>query len=163
MTATYTFEVFCSLDAFGSARESRPGYWGKQGPELLDHRLAVRRLSSGWSSGAGPLRCSPGCLLGATEASGVRHPWVPRMRSLPATVISTTLRGPLDWPDATVLRGDAVEVVASLKEESDAVALARGCPLTAPAFYCPRLPPAPRHGQRRSGLLDVAGMSQCGY
>ena len=25
---------------------------------------------------------------------------------------------PLDWPDATVMRGDAVEVVARLKEES---------------------------------------------
>jgi hypothetical protein len=23
------------------------------------------------------------------------------MRSLPATVVSTTLEGPLDWPDAT--------------------------------------------------------------
>jgi hypothetical protein len=36
MTATYTFDVFCSLDGFGS----HSGYWGKQGPELLDHRLS---------------------------------------------------------------------------------------------------------------------------
>jgi dihydrofolate reductase len=28
------------------------------------------------------------------------------------------LEGPLDWPDATVVRGDAVDVVARLKEES---------------------------------------------
>ena len=41
------------------------------------------------------------------------------MRSLPATVVSTTLEGPLDWPDATVVRGNAVEVVARLKEESE--------------------------------------------
>ena len=27
-----------------------------------------------------------------------------RMRSLPATVVSSTLESPLDWPDATVLR-----------------------------------------------------------
>ncbi len=40
------------------------------------------------------------------------------MRSLPATVVSTTLEGPLDWPDATLVRGDAVDVVARLKEES---------------------------------------------
>jgi dihydrofolate reductase len=32
--------------------------------------------------------------------------------------VSTTLRGPLDWPDATLVSGDAVEVVARLKEES---------------------------------------------
>ena len=41
------------------------------------------------------------------------------MRSLPATVVSTTLEGSLDWPDATVVRGDAVDVVARLKEESE--------------------------------------------
>jgi dihydrofolate reductase len=41
------------------------------------------------------------------------------MRSLPATVVSTTLEGPLDWPDATVVGGDAVDVVARLKEESE--------------------------------------------
>jgi dihydrofolate reductase len=40
------------------------------------------------------------------------------MRNLPTTVVSSTLRGPLDWPDATLLSGDAVEVVARLKEES---------------------------------------------
>ena len=41
------------------------------------------------------------------------------MRSLPATVVSTTLEGSLDWPDATVVGGDAVDVVARLKEESE--------------------------------------------
>lgn len=34
-------------------------------------------------------------------------------------MVSTTLQGPLDWPDATVLSGDAVDVVARLKEESE--------------------------------------------
>jgi dihydrofolate reductase len=38
---------------------------------------------------------------------------------MPATVVSTTLEGPLDWPDATVVSGDAVDVVARLKEESE--------------------------------------------
>ena len=33
-------------------------------------------------------------------------------------VVSTTLEGRLDWPDATVVSGDAVDVVARLKEES---------------------------------------------
>ncbi len=41
------------------------------------------------------------------------------MRSLPATVVSTTLEGPLDGLDATVVRGEAVDVVARLQEESD--------------------------------------------
>ena len=34
-------------------------------------------------------------------------------------MVSTTLQEPLDWPDATLVRGDAVDVVARLKEESD--------------------------------------------
>ena len=40
------------------------------------------------------------------------------MTNLPMTVVSTTLEEPLDWPDATVASGDAVDVVARLKEES---------------------------------------------
>ena len=41
MTATYTFDVFSSLDGYGAAGATWTGYWGKQGPELLDHRLAL--------------------------------------------------------------------------------------------------------------------------
>ena len=52
------------------------------------------------------------------EQSGVRDPWVTRMVSLPATVVSTTLEGRLDWPDATLESGDALDVVARLKQES---------------------------------------------
>jgi len=40
------------------------------------------------------------------------------MVSLPAIVVSTTLEGPLDWPDGTLVSGNAVDVVARLKEES---------------------------------------------
>jgi hypothetical protein len=39
--------------------------------------------------------------------------------AVPATVVSTTLKEPLDWPNATVVSGDAVDVVARLKEESN--------------------------------------------
>ena len=55
----------------------------------------------------------------STEESAVRDPVNTRMRNLPATVVSTTLKGPLDWPDATLVSGDAVDVVARLKEESE--------------------------------------------
>ena len=58
-------------------------------------------------------------LAASTEDSEVRDPWVTRMRSMPATVVSSTLEGPLDWPDATIASGDAVDVVARLKEESE--------------------------------------------
>src|SRR5690242_18370673 len=68
--------------------------------------------------GASTYRAFARMLASSTEESEVRDPWVTRMRNLPATVVSTTLEGLLDWPDATVVRGDAVDVIARLKEES---------------------------------------------
>ncbi|WBB67702.1 dihydrofolate reductase family protein [Micromonospora sp. WMMD812] len=120
MTATYTFDVFSSLDGFGAAGGNWTGYWGKQGPELLDHRLAVYGEEQRMVFGANTYRVFARMLASSTAESEVRDPWVTRMRNLPATVVSTTLEGPLDWPDGTVARGDAVDVVARLKEESDA-------------------------------------------
>ncbi len=57
-------------------------------------------------------------LAASDEQPEVLDPWVTRMRNMPATVVSSTLEGPLDWPDATIARGDAVDIVARLKEES---------------------------------------------
>jgi dihydrofolate reductase len=48
------------------------------------------------------------------------------MRGMPTTVVSSTLREPLEWPDATLASGDAVDVVARLKEESDVPLLSHG-------------------------------------
>ncbi|MBO0815503.1 MAG: dihydrofolate reductase family protein [Actinobacteria bacterium] len=119
MTATYTFDVFSSLDGYGSHNGDWGGYWGKQGPELLERRLAVyepdQRMVFGPSTFTGFMRA----MASGTGEPGAVDAWATRMRSLPATVVSTTLEGPLDWPDATVVRGDAVDVVARLKGESE--------------------------------------------
>ncbi|WP_127503900.1 dihydrofolate reductase family protein [Actinoplanes solisilvae] len=118
MTATYTFDVFSSLDGFGAATEPWTGYWGKQGPELLEHRLALYREPQRMVLGANTIRAFIGLLADGTETA-VQDPWVTRMIQTPATVVSTTLEGPLDWPDSTIVKGDAVDVVARLKQESD--------------------------------------------
>ena len=119
MTATYTFDVFSSLDGYGAASGDWTGYWGKQGPELLDHRLASYDAEQRMVFGANTYRLFAEMLASSTEDSDVRDPWVTRMWNMPATVVSTTLEEPLDWPNATVASGDAVEVVARLKEESE--------------------------------------------
>ncbi|MFF7490487.1 dihydrofolate reductase family protein [Streptomyces luteogriseus] len=119
MTAIYTFDVFSSLDGFGAAGGDWTGYWGKQGPELLDHRLALYEEEQRMVFGADTYRAFARMLASSTEGSDVRDPWVTRMRSLPTTVVSTTLEGPLDWPDATLVSGDAIDVVSRLKAESD--------------------------------------------
>jgi dihydrofolate reductase len=119
MSATYTFDVFSSLDGYGSAGGDWSGYWGKQGPELLDHRLALYEEEQRMVFGAETYRMFARMLADSTEESEVRDAWVTRMRHLPATVVSRTLEAPLDWPDATLVSGDAVDVVARLKEESE--------------------------------------------
>ncbi len=121
MTATYTFDVFSSLDGYGSYGGDGDwgGYWGKQGPELLSHRLASFDAEHRMVFGATTFRQFVQMLASSTEGSEVRDPWVIRMRSMPTTVVSSTLDGPVDWPDATVVRGDAIDIVARLKQESD--------------------------------------------
>ncbi len=120
MTVTYTFDVFSSLDGFGGVSGGDwDGYWGKQGPELLDRRLALYNENQRMVFGTNTYRLFAQMIAESTDDSDVRDPWVTRMRHLPATVVSTTLNEPLDWPDATVVSGDAVDVVTRLKKESD--------------------------------------------
>ena len=118
MTATYTFDVFSSLDGYGSASGNWGGYWGKQGPALLAYRLAVYNAEQRMVFGANTYRLMVRQLAAARDLPEVGDPWVTRMTSLPATVVSTTLDEPLTWPHATLVRGDAVDVVARLKQES---------------------------------------------
>ena len=118
MPADYTFDVFCSLDGYGSTSGDWGGYWGKQGPELLQHRLDSFGAEQRMVFGANTYRMFVEMLASSDEAPDVLDPWVTRMRSMPLTVVSTTLEGPLDWPNATVASGDAVDIVARLKEES---------------------------------------------
>ena len=119
MASTYTFDVFSSLDGYGAASGNWTGYWGKQGPELLDHRLSLYSTEQRMVFGANTYRAFVGMLTSSTEESEVRDPWVTQMVNTPATVVSRTLAGPLDWPNVTLVSGDAVDVVAQLKEESD--------------------------------------------
>jgi dihydrofolate reductase len=117
MTATYTFDVVCTLDGFGSYDENGDwgGYWSKQGPEFLDRRLAQYSEEQRMVLGANTFREFVQLLGTHPEALDRINA---RMTSLPTTVVSTTLEGALDWPNASVARGDAVDVVARLKEES---------------------------------------------
>ena len=121
MPATYTFDIFSTLDGYGSYGPDGDwgGYWGKQGPEFLDHRLALYSEEQRMVLGANTFREFVQMLSAGAEESAADDPLAVRMRNMPTTVVSTTLEGPLDWPDVTVVSGDAVDVVARLKEESE--------------------------------------------
>jgi len=121
MAATYTFDVFCSLDGFGGYDEHGDwgGYWGKDGPEFIERRLALYSGNHRIVLGATTFRMFVSMIGLGSEAGRNLDPVNERMRSLPTTVVSNTLEGPQDWPDVTIERGDAVEIVARLKAESD--------------------------------------------
>lgn len=121
VSATYTWDVFMTLDGYGSYDEPCDwgGYWGKHGPELLAHRLALYSSEHRMVFGATTMRVNIEMLGPNTEGAAVPDPWVARMQQMPTTVVSGTLDGPLDWPNATIERGDGATIVRRLKEASD--------------------------------------------
>lgn len=120
MTATYTWDVFSTLDAYGSFDPPADwgGYWSKQGPELLEHRAALFDTEQRMVFGATTFRENAEILTSGLDPLALDE-WNQRTLRMPAFVISATLDDTLGWPDATILRGDAVEIVTRLKEESD--------------------------------------------
>jgi dihydrofolate reductase len=119
MTTIYTFDVFSTIDGYGAHSGDWGGYWGRQGPEFLDHRLAMYEQEQRMVLGANTYRAHTQMLASGIEEAEMSDPWVICMRNLPTFVLSSTLQEPLDWPDATVLSGDVVDIVARLKEESE--------------------------------------------
>lgn len=119
MTAAYTWDVFTSLDGFGGYDEHGDwgGYWGKDGPEFLARRVAQASEPHRLVLGATTFGMFVS-MIGVSVAPEL-DPVNERVRAAPATVISNSLTGDQDWPDATIQPGDAVEIVTRLKEQSD--------------------------------------------
>jgi dihydrofolate reductase len=120
MTATYTWDVFCTLDGYGTYGPDGDwgGYWSKQGPELLEHRASLFDTEQRMVFGATTFRENAEILLAGDDPHS-HDEWNVRTLRTPATVISSTLHDTLGWPDATIASGDAVDIVTRLKEESD--------------------------------------------
>ena len=121
MAALYTWDVFSTLDGYGSYGPDGDwgGYWSKDGPEFLARRLAIYREPQRLVLGANTMRMFIGAMGPRTGSMQDVDPVNVAMRDLPTTVLSATLEEELDWPDATVERGNAVEVVRRLKEAGD--------------------------------------------
>ncbi len=119
MTATFTFDVFMTLDGYANNTEPHRwgGYWGKQGPEWLEHRNASYGEEQRLVLGAKTFSLFA-AILGSADF-GEPDAWAAAMRTLPTTVVSSTLTETLGWPDVDIAPGDAVDVVARLKQESD--------------------------------------------
>lgn len=120
MTALYTWDFFSTLDGYGSFGEGADwgGYWGKQGPELLERRAALFDTEQRMVFGATTFRETAEIMSSGIDPNALDE-WNVKTMRMPATVISGTLRDTLGWPDATIVSGDAIDIVARLKEESD--------------------------------------------
>lgn len=119
MSAVYTWDVFSTLDGYGSFVPGADwgGYWSKQGPELLEHRAQQFAVDQRMVFGATTFRENVQ-IMGLGVDHEAIDPWTIAMINHPATVVSSTLEDTHGWPDATIVSGDAVSIVASLKEES---------------------------------------------
>ena len=117
-------DFITSLDGYASA-EGWPGFWGLEGPEYLawleedsDPGATILmgattyRLMSGFATEA----ASPGSSeLTDDEASSVDD-----LTRASKVVFSSTLEGPLSWPNSKLVNGDAVEAVREMKRDGSA-------------------------------------------
>jgi hypothetical protein len=73
MSATFTFDVFATLDGYGfpGPNGNWGGYWDKQGPELLDRRLSLFEHEQRIVFGANTFRLMAKWLESGKEISGV--------------------------------------------------------------------------------------------
>jgi dihydrofolate reductase len=111
--STLTVDLFSSLDGFGGA-EGWPGYYGKEGPELmawLEEKLAEDHV----------------IVMGATTyrmmsqiVAGQQDPTFARMAEIPKLVFSRTLQPPLSWDNTELVAEDAVTALRRLKQERSA-------------------------------------------
>ncbi len=112
-------DFICSLDGYASA-EGWPGWWGLQGPEYLawlEEQPEVTylmgantyRLMSGFAAGE-----MPG---GTDEFTADEEASVGGLTGATKVVFSSSLEEPLTWANSTLVRGDAVEAVRTMKNE----------------------------------------------
>lgn len=122
MPVTYTWDVFSTLDGYGSYDLNDGidwgGYWSKQGPELLDWRAGLFSTPQRMIYGATTFREVAGIFAAGEDPNNLDE-WNVELRQMPATVLSSTLDDTLGWPNATIENGDAAEVIRHLKETSD--------------------------------------------
>ena len=113
MSTTFTVDFFCSVDGYGSA-EGWPGYWGKEGPELIEDRVRTFAQDQVLVFGATTFREFRKFVAEYDE------PYYQSLNDLPKIVFSSTLDPEAPgWQNATVLNEDAVTAIERLKRTTD--------------------------------------------
>jgi dihydrofolate reductase len=105
-----TVDFIISLDGNGSA-VGWPGFWGLESAEYLEWLATVPEQDHPVLMGATTYRE----MLGFAQSG---EPGVDTLDAVLKHVFSSTLDEPLEWPNSTLHRGDAVDAVRRLKETS---------------------------------------------
>ncbi|MCT9625379.1 dihydrofolate reductase family protein [Pseudarthrobacter equi] len=116
--ATLMVDLIISLDGYASA-EGWPGWWGLEGPEYLAWLDEEAAKNYTFLLGANTYRLMYGMSAQAaadrTGFSAEEGASLTGLAAVPKMVFSSTLQAPLDWPNSTLVTGDAVEAVRELK------------------------------------------------
>jgi dihydrofolate reductase len=108
--ATFTVDLFMTLDGFGTGVEA---YWGKEGPELVEQRARTYgEEDQTLVFGANTYRLFQRFAPAETDPSGAP------LNAARKIVISRTLQEPLTWANSTLVAEDALDAVPRLKAES---------------------------------------------
>ena len=109
--STLTIDLFSSLDGFAAA-DGWPGYWGKEGPELmawLEEKLAEDHTIV---MGGNTYRTM------SQIVAEQEDPTFARMAEIPKVVFSSTLEPPLTWANTQVVNEEPAAALRRMKTES---------------------------------------------
>ena len=100
-------DFITSLDGYGAA-EGWPGWWGLEGPEYLAWLGDQPEADYQVLMGANTYR-----LMSELATDG--EPGTDELAGMSKVVFSTTLTGPLSWPNTQLITQDPVEAVREMK------------------------------------------------
>jgi dihydrofolate reductase len=102
-------DFITSLDGYGAA-DGWPGWWGRQGPEYLAWLGGQPEAGYTVLMGANTYRLMSGF---ADEG----EPGTESLADRSKVVFSSTLTGPLSWPNTRLVKEDAVDAVRQMKKD----------------------------------------------
>ncbi|HYI32076.1 MAG TPA: dihydrofolate reductase family protein [Glaciibacter sp.] len=111
-------DLIISLDGYASA-EGWPGWWGLEGPEYLAWLEQESEKEYTFLMGANTYRLMSGMSEQAaaeeSEFSDDEGAALTGLAAVPKVVFSSSLQGPLTWPNSELVSGDPVEAVTEMK------------------------------------------------
>ena len=114
-------DLIMSLDGYASA-EGWPGWWGLEGPEYLAWLDQEGKKGYTFLLGANTYRLMSGmseeAAAGGSGFSEEEGASLTGLAAVPKVVFSSTLQGPLAWPNSELVSGDAVAAVKDLKRKA---------------------------------------------